>query len=80
MYLFGGHPTLVPIVHNKEFMMTYDIMKDNEGFTAQDTWDIQGIPYRVEMLTRAGLSPYAARHDHMPDDPEGRLECLLCGH
>ena len=52
---------------------------DNEGFTASDTWRIQGIAYKVEMLRRANLSIFAARHKAMPYDPEGRLANLLCG-
>lgn len=56
------------------------MLTDNEGFTAADTWRIQGRAYRVEMLRRAGLSIFAARRDEMPDDETGRLETILCGH
>ena len=56
------------------------MLTDNEGYTAQDTWDIQGLRYRVEMLVRAGMNPFLARHDEMPYDDTGKLESLLCGH
>lgn len=55
-------------------------MRDNEGYTAADTWAIQGLSYKVEMLRRAGLSIFAARRAELPDDPRGKLESLLCGH
>lgn len=54
-------------------------LTDREGYTAQDTWRIQGMAYKIEMLRRAGLSIFAARHDAMPCDPDGRLERLLAG-
>jgi hypothetical protein len=56
------------------------MLTDNEGYTAQDTWDIQGMAYKIEMLKRCGLSIYLARHDLVPYDSTGKLESLLCGH
>ena len=56
------------------------MLTDNEGYTAQDTWDIQGLGYKVEMLKRAGLSIFLARQALVPYDDTGKLESLLCGH
>ena len=50
---------------------------DREGYTAADTWRIQGLAWRVEMLRRAGLSIFAARRPERPDCD--RLETLLTG-
>jgi len=56
------------------------MLTDNEGYTAQDTWDIQGLGYKIEMLKRAGLSIFLARQALVPYDGTGKLESLLCGH
>ena len=52
-------------------------LTDREGYTADDTWRIQGRGYRIEMLRRAGLSIFAARRPDRPDCD--RLETLLTG-
>ena len=55
-------------------------LTDREGYTAADTWRIQGLAWRVEMLRRAGLSIFAARRPDCPDCPDcDRLETLLTG-
>jgi hypothetical protein len=54
------------------------MLTDAEGYTADDTWRLQGRAYKIEMLRRAGLSIFAARRSVRPDCE--RLETLLCGH
>jgi len=54
-----------------------DELTDRDGYTAADTWRIQGRAYRIEMLRRAGLSIFAARRPERPDCD--RLDTLLTG-
>ena len=54
-----------------------DELTDRDGYTAADTWRIQGRAYRIEMLRRAGLSIFAARRPERPHCE--RLDTLLTG-
>ena len=46
---------------------------------ACEYWAWMNLSERVRYLSRARLSPFAARRDELPEDPNGRLFELLTG-
>jgi hypothetical protein len=52
---------------------------DLEYQEASDYWESMSISDRIYWCDRVGVSIFAARHDHLPEDQSGELISILNG-
>ena len=55
------------------------VYSEEEHAEACATWDSMSIRDRIHACALYGVSIFAARHDHYPDDPSGSLFLYLAG-
>jgi len=55
-------------------------LSEREWNAAHDAWESMSVEDRMDLCRDAGVSIYAARHDHIPSDDSGMIHDSLIGY